>query len=122
MTRALDVLEDYLDWKGLEYVRLDGNTASADRGAIVQSFNATGSSISVFLLSIRAGGVGLNLQSADTVIMYDTGECAGTMAVHAACCEVPAHYTILIHRCWSLQAVDEMAEGLKSGSLTKLCC
>ena len=74
MTRALDIIEEYLDWGGLEYVRLDGSTASADRGSIVQDFNAPGSTVSIFLLSVRAGGVGLNLQTADTVIMYDTGE------------------------------------------------
>ncbi|KAL0021938.1 hypothetical protein WJX79_009166 [Trebouxia sp. C0005] len=72
MTRVLDVLEDYLDWRGFEHLRLDGAVSSADRGDLVQRFNAPGSSVSVFLLSMRAGGVGLNLQAADTVIMYDT--------------------------------------------------
>ncbi|KAL3148844.1 hypothetical protein ABBQ32_001720 [Trebouxia sp. C0010 RCD-2024] len=72
MTRALDVVEDYLDWRGFEHLRLDGAVSSAERGDLVQKFNAPGSAVSVFLLSVRAGGVGLNLQAADTVIMYDT--------------------------------------------------
>lgn len=72
MTRVLDVLEDYLDWRGFEHLRLDGAVSSADRGDLVHKFNEPGSSASVFLLSMRAGGVGLNLQAADTVIMYDT--------------------------------------------------
>jgi SNF2 family DNA or RNA helicase len=99
MTRCLDVLEEYLQWRGFGYERLDGATAAADRGAIIDSFNRpggqltmqllevqpisaaaqpnacsqhAGSSSFVFLLSMRAGGVGLNLQAADTVIMYDT--------------------------------------------------
>lgn len=72
MTRCLDVLEEYLQWRGFGYERLDGSTTAAARGAIVDSFNQPGSSSFVFLLSMRAGGVGLNLQSADTVILYDT--------------------------------------------------
>lgn len=74
MTRALDIIEEYLDWAGLDSLRLDGSTAAAERGALVQAFNALDSSIPIFLLSVRAGGMGLNLQKADTVIMYDTGK------------------------------------------------
>lgn len=121
MTRALDVIEDHLGWRGLPCLRLDGSTSSAERGELVDRFNdpggwvaaefvpvcgrsvawrastlraasSTGDTVTTalprhlplllqaaggvfcFLLSIRAGGVGLNLQGADTVIMYDTGE------------------------------------------------
>lgn len=42
MTRALDVVEDYLDWRGFEHLRLDGAVSSADRGDLVQRFNAPG--------------------------------------------------------------------------------
>lgn len=42
MTRVLDVLEDYLDWRGFEHLRLDGAVSSADRGDLVQRFNAPG--------------------------------------------------------------------------------
>ena len=52
-------------------VRLDGNVPSAERAGIIQRFVAP--EVPVMLLSVRAGGVGLNLQAADTVIMYDTG-------------------------------------------------
>eukprot|EP00887_Chlorella_sp_A99_P005366 scaffold1.g5366.t1 len=83
MTRVLDVLEEYLDWRGFPLLRLDGNTSTAGtrdddragrayRGRLVAQFNGPGSQDFLFLLSIRAGGVGLNLQAADTVIMYDT--------------------------------------------------
>lgn len=72
MTRALDVLETYLDWRGLSYLRLDGGTSAEERGNLVKQFNAPGSQTFVFLLSVRAGGVGLNLQAADTVVFYDT--------------------------------------------------
>jgi hypothetical protein len=123
MTRLLDILEDHLEWRGINYLRLDGATASADRGELVsisgslrccmmatsgyqwtfnlsqtwiqawkcheesammvlhiahaqicvglqvQRFNDPASAAHVFLLSMRAGGLGLNLQAADTIIM-----------------------------------------------------
>lgn len=57
-------------------VRLDGNVPSAERADVIQRFAAP--EVPVMLLSVRAGGVGLNLQVADTVIMYDTGTpCSG---------------------------------------------
>lgn len=74
MTRTLDIIEDLLDWRGFDFARLDGSTSTAERGDIVRSFSAPDSCVHVFLLSVRAGGVGLNLQAADTVIMYDTGK------------------------------------------------
>ncbi|KAL4430828.1 hypothetical protein ABPG75_006084 [Micractinium tetrahymenae] len=72
MTRALDVISDHLDWRGFSHLRMDGATAAAERGELVSRFNDPAGGVLVFLLSIRAGGVGLNLQAADTVIMYDT--------------------------------------------------
>ncbi|PRW58677.1 chromatin structure-remodeling complex SYD-like isoform X1 [Chlorella sorokiniana] len=72
MTRALDVVEDYLAWRGFPALRLDGNTGAGERGDLVRRFNDPDGGAFVFLLSIRAGGVGLNLQGADTVVMFDT--------------------------------------------------
>ncbi|GMP88119.1 hypothetical protein CsSME_00040216 [Camellia sinensis var. sinensis] len=72
MTRLLDVMEDYLCWKQYRYLRLDGHTSGGDRGALIDNFNQPGSPFFIFLLSIRAGGVGVNLQAADTVIIFDT--------------------------------------------------
>ncbi|KAJ0813828.1 putative DNA helicase chromatin remodeling SNF2 family [Helianthus annuus] len=72
MTRLLDVMEDYLYWKQYKYLRLDGHTSGGDRGALIDQFNNPGSPFFIFLLSIRAGGVGVNLQAADTVIIFDT--------------------------------------------------
>ncbi|KAA8528106.1 hypothetical protein F0562_035025 [Nyssa sinensis] len=72
MTRLLDVMEDYLCWKQYKYLRLDGHTAGSDRGPLIEQFNRPGSPFFIFLLSIRAGGVGVNLQAADTVIIFDT--------------------------------------------------
>eukprot|EP00850_Spirogloea_muscicola_P024018 SM000424S15771 [mRNA] locus=s424:17992:24037:+ [translate_table: standard] len=62
MTRLIDILEEYLEWKGMKFLRLDGNTKTEERGTLLASFNAPASPYFIFLLSTRAGGLGLNLQ------------------------------------------------------------
>lgn len=57
---------------GIRYLRLDGTTKAEDRGHLLQLFNAPNSIYRVFLLSTRAGGLGLNLQVADTVVIFDS--------------------------------------------------
>lgn len=71
MTRLLDILEIYLQLHNYKYLRLDGNTKTESRGSLVDQFNSPGSPYFMFLLSTRAGGLGLNLQTADTVILFD---------------------------------------------------
>jgi ATP-dependent helicase STH1/SNF2 len=70
MTKVMDIMEDFLKMMGWQYLRLDGGTKTDERATHVQNFNAKDSEIKVFILSTRAGGLGLNLQTADTVIMY----------------------------------------------------
>ena len=75
-TQYLDVLELALKFKGHHYVRLDGSTQTDDRQVIVDSFCCSGTGTveeepNVFLLSTKAGGVGLNLVAADMVILMD---------------------------------------------------
>eukprot|EP00978_Attheya_sp_CCMP212_P007132 scaffold16597_cov49-Attheya_sp.AAC.1 len=72
MTRVLDILEDYLVMRGYQYCRIDGNTAYEDRESAIDNFNMEGSEKFVFILSTRAGGLGINLQTADTCILYDS--------------------------------------------------
>ncbi|KAG5559938.1 hypothetical protein RHGRI_003285 [Rhododendron griersonianum] len=72
MTRLLDILEDYLLFRGYLYCRIDGNTGGDDRDASIEAFNKPGSEKFVFLLSTRAGGLGINLATADVVIIYDS--------------------------------------------------
>ncbi|CAN1238802.1 ISWI chromatin-remodeling complex ATPase CHR17 [Linum grandiflorum] len=72
MTRLLDILEDYLMFRGYQYCRIDGNTGGEDRDASIEGFNKPGSEKFVFLLSTRAGGLGINLATADVVILYDS--------------------------------------------------
>lgn len=71
MTKLLDILEDYLVWKGFKFRRIDGTTPLDMREESIVEFNRPGSECFIFLLSIRAAGRGLNLQSADTVVIYD---------------------------------------------------
>jgi SNF2 family DNA or RNA helicase len=61
MTKLLDLLEDYLQFKDLEYLRLDGEVSGADRTHRIDKFNAVGSNVFCFLLSTKAGGLGINL-------------------------------------------------------------
>ncbi|EAU30536.1 SNF2-family ATP dependent chromatin remodeling factor snf21 [Aspergillus terreus NIH2624] len=72
MTQIMNIMEDFLRLRGLKYLRLDGSTKSDDRSDLLKLFNAPGSEYFCFLLSTRAGGLGLNLQSADTVIIFDS--------------------------------------------------
>ncbi|KAK9499007.1 hypothetical protein O3M35_003529 [Rhynocoris fuscipes] len=72
MTQLMTIMEDYLSWRGFMYLRLDGTTKSEDRGDLLKKFNNPESEYFIFLLSTRAGGLGLNLQAADTVIIFDS--------------------------------------------------
>jgi len=72
MTAIMDIMEDYMRYKGVQFLRLDGSTKADDRSELLKQFNAPDSPYFCFLLSTRAGGLGLNLQTADTVIIYDS--------------------------------------------------
>ncbi|KAH3681285.1 hypothetical protein WICPIJ_007746 [Wickerhamomyces pijperi] len=72
MVRMLDILGDYLAIKGVNFQRLDGTVPSSQRRISIDHFNAEGSNDFVFLLSTRAGGLGINLMTADTVIIFDS--------------------------------------------------
>ncbi|KAI3443219.1 uncharacterized protein J3R85_000141 [Psidium guajava] len=72
MTRLMDILEIYLQLHDFKYLRLDGSTKTEERGLLLKQFNAPDSPYFMFLLSTRAGGLGLNLQTADTVIIFDS--------------------------------------------------
>ena len=72
MVKMLDILADYLCLKGYSFQRLDGSTSSEVRKKSIASFNAPGSEDFCFLLSTRAGGLGINLETADTVVIYDS--------------------------------------------------
>ncbi|KAJ5709199.1 Helicase C-terminal [Penicillium malachiteum] len=71
MTRMIDLMEEYLTYRNYKYCRLDGSTKLEDRRDTVADFQSN-PEIFVFLLSTRAGGLGINLTAADTVIFYDS--------------------------------------------------
>ncbi|CAD8149787.1 unnamed protein product [Paramecium pentaurelia] len=72
MTQLMDIMEAFFEYRGWRYLRLDGSTKSEDRESRIQLFNQENSIYNIFLLSTRAGGLGLNLQSADTVVLFDS--------------------------------------------------
>ncbi|XP_057515682.1 protein CHROMATIN REMODELING 5 isoform X1 [Amaranthus tricolor] len=72
MVRMLDILAEYLSLRGFQFQRLDGSTKAELRHQAMEHFNAPGSDDFCFLLSTRAGGLGINLATADTVIIFDS--------------------------------------------------
>lgn len=72
MSRLLDILEDYCVFREFKYCRIDGGTAHEDRIAAIDDYNKEGSEKFVFLLTTRAGGLGINLTSADIVVLFDS--------------------------------------------------
>jgi superfamily II DNA or RNA helicase len=72
MVRMLDILADYMYIHSYSYERLDGNIRGEERQAAIDRFSRKENASFVFLLSTRAGGLGLNLQSADTIIIFDS--------------------------------------------------
>uniref|UniRef100_A0A8C7A8L1 Helicase, lymphoid specific n=1 Tax=Neovison vison TaxID=452646 RepID=A0A8C7A8L1_NEOVI len=71
MTRMLDILMDYCHFRNFNFSRLDGTMSYSEREKNMHSFN-TDRDVFIFLVSTRAGGLGINLTAADTVIIYDS--------------------------------------------------
>ncbi|XP_040217128.1 chromodomain-helicase-DNA-binding protein 4 isoform X3 [Rana temporaria] len=72
MTKMLDLLEDFMEHEGYKYERIDGGITGNMRQEAIDRFNAPGAQQFCFLLSTRAGGLGINLATADTVVIYDS--------------------------------------------------
>ena len=72
MVKMLDILGDYLHLRGYQFQRLDGTIAAEPRRMAIDHFNAPDSNDFCFLLSTRAGGLGINLMTADTVVLFDS--------------------------------------------------
>ena len=71
MTQMMNILEDYMIFRKLRFLRLDGSTKLEDRRDMVDAFQRS-EEVFAFLLSTRAGGLGINLTGADTVIFYES--------------------------------------------------
>ena len=61
MTHVMDILQIFFDYRGFKHLRLDGNTKAEERGDRMAEYNKKDSPYDIFLLSTRAGGLGLNL-------------------------------------------------------------
>ncbi|SCM00193.1 chromodomain-helicase-DNA-binding protein 1, putative [Plasmodium chabaudi chabaudi] len=72
MVKMLNILSEYLTLRGFKHQRLDGTMTKEMRKKAMNHFNSKNSDDFVFLLSTKAGGLGINLTSADTVIIYDS--------------------------------------------------
>lgn len=72
MTAVMTILEDYFSYRGYTSLRLDGSTPADEREKRMYKFNAPDSPYFIFLLSTRAGGLGLNLATANSVIIFDS--------------------------------------------------
>ncbi|CAE7672608.1 CHD7, partial [Symbiodinium microadriaticum] len=72
MVKVLNIIEDYIRWKGYLFERLDGSTRASDRHVAVERFCRPSLKRFIMLLSTKAGGLGLNLTSADTIIIFDS--------------------------------------------------
>ena len=72
MVRMLDIIQDYLTLKGYSFERIDGGVKINERQAAIDRFSAPGSDRFIFLICTRAGGCGITLTAADTVIIYDS--------------------------------------------------
>jgi SWI/SNF-related matrix-associated actin-dependent regulator of chromatin subfamily A member 5 len=107
MTRMLDVLEDYLRLKRYEYCRIDGSTDGLERDQAMEDFNREGSSKFCFLLSTRAGGLGINLATADIVILYDSDWNPQVIQLSSCCVpELTCTSPLLLLPQVDLQAMD----------------
>jgi SWI/SNF-related matrix-associated actin-dependent regulator of chromatin subfamily A member 5 len=71
-TSLLDIMEDYCLMRGYKFCRLDGATELEERDIAIREFTKPGSDIFIFMLSTRAGGLGINLMTANHVILYDS--------------------------------------------------
>ena len=71
MTSMLDILENFLRLRNYRYCRMDGSSSRVERNVNIRAFNSPESKLFVFLMTTRSGGLGVNLQTADTVVLYD---------------------------------------------------
>ena len=72
MTTLLNILDDYCRYRQFSYLRMDGQTSSEDRDKRIEEFQNPNSDKWLFLISTRAGGLGINLHAANIVILYDS--------------------------------------------------
>ncbi|KAM9763192.1 chromodomain-helicase-DNA-binding protein 1-like [Menidia menidia] len=116
MTRMLDILQDYMEYRGYSYERLDGSVRGEERNLAVKNFSSK--DVFVFLLSTRAGGVGVNLTAADTVIFVDSDfNPQNDLQAAARCHRIGQNRPVKVIR---LLAKDTVEEIMYSRAVSKL--
>ncbi|XP_047231772.1 chromodomain-helicase-DNA-binding protein 1-like isoform X2 [Girardinichthys multiradiatus] len=116
MKRILDILQDYMEYRGYSYERLDGSVRGEERNLAVKNFSSK--DIFVFLLSTKAGGVGLNLTAADTAIFVDTDfNPQNDLQAAARCHRIGQNRPVKVIR---LLARDTVEEIMYSRAVSKL--
>ncbi|XP_008405813.1 chromodomain-helicase-DNA-binding protein 1-like [Poecilia reticulata] len=116
MTRMLDILQDYMEFRGYSYERMDGSVRGEERNLAVKNFSTK--DIFVFLLSTKAGGVGLNLTAADTVIFVDSDfNPQNDLQAAARCHRIGQNRPVKVIR---LLARDTVEEIMYSRAVSKL--
>jgi Helicase conserved C-terminal domain/SNF2-related domain len=106
-TTTLDVIQEYLTDYGYGYERIDGGVTGYNRSAAITRFNQPDSKASVFLLTTRAGGLGLNLQAANTVIIYDSDwNPQGDLQAIARCHRLGQQKEVKVYRLLTRQTAE----------------
>merc|ERR1719219_2715156 len=107
MCRMLDILGDYLGLKGHKFSRLDGTMLLDDRQLNIDRFNET-DEVNIFLLSTRAGGLGINLTAADTCIIYDSDwNPQQDLQAQDRCHRIGQDRPVVVYRLVTKNTVDE---------------
>ncbi|XP_041482494.1 lymphoid-specific helicase-like isoform X1 [Lytechinus variegatus] len=107
MTTMMDILEDYCHLRSYQYCRLDGSTSIEDRQARMKEFN-TDPDVFLFLLSTRAGGLGINLTAADTVIIYDSDwNPQSDLQAQDRCHRIGQTKPVIIYRLVTANTIDQ---------------
>jgi len=107
MTRMLDILGDYLAHKKLPISRLDGSMGFEDRQENIDRFNET-DEVNIFLLSTRAGGLGINLTAADTCIIFDSDwNPQQDLQAQDRCHRIGQTRPVVVYRLVTAKTIDE---------------
>jgi DNA repair and recombination protein RAD54B len=108
-TTTLDLIQQLCSFRGYSFVRLDGQTKTENRMSIVNAFNSTYSTAFVFLLSAKAGGVGLNLIGGNRMILFDADWNPATdEQVMARCWRDGQKKPVFIYRLLSMGTIEEI--------------